>query len=77
MPFLGSSDSKASACNAGNPGLIPYSGRSMSQEGSLEKELATHSSILAWEIPWRWSLVGYSQWGRKESDMTERPMLLM
>ena len=37
---------KESACNAGDPGLIPGSGR------SLEKEMATHSSILAWRIPW-------------------------
>ena len=34
--------------------------------------MATHSSILAWKIPWRKSLVGYSPWGRKESDTTER-----
>ena len=26
--------------------------RSMGQEDPLEKEMATHSSILAWEIPW-------------------------
>jgi len=26
--------------------------RSLGQEDSLEKEIATHSSILAWEIPW-------------------------
>jgi len=32
--------------------------------------MATHSSILAWKIPWR-SLVGYSLWGHKESDLTE------
>ena len=31
--------------------------------------MATHTSILAWRIPW--SLVGYSSWGRKESDTTE------
>jgi len=42
---------------------------SLSQEDSLEKEMATHSSIFAWEIPW--SLVGYSPWDRKELDMTE------
>ena len=34
--------------------------------------MATHSSILAWKIPWKWSLVGYSPWGHKELDMTER-----
>ena len=33
--------------------------------------MATHSSILAWRIPWT-ALVGYSPWGHKESDMTER-----
>ena len=44
--FPGGSDSKASACNAGDPGSIPGSGR------SLEKEMATHSGILAWRIPW-------------------------
>ena len=46
--------------------------QSPGQEGHLEKEIATHSSILAWEIPgWR-NLVGYSPWGRKELDTTER-----
>ena len=27
--------------------------RSLGQEDPLEQEMATHSSILAWEIPWR------------------------
>ena len=40
------SDGKQSACNAEDQGLIPGSGR------SPEKEMATHSSILAWKIPW-------------------------
>ena len=40
--------------------------RSLCQEAPLEKEMATHSSILAWR-----SLVGSSLWGRIESDMTE------
>ena len=34
--------------------------QSLGQEDPLEKEMATHSSILAWEIPWTSSLVGYS-----------------
>ena len=38
----------------------------------LEKGMATHSSILAWEISWTEEPGGYSPWGRKESDMTER-----
>jgi len=37
---------KASACNVGDSGLIPGSGRSPG------KEMATHSSTLAWKIPW-------------------------
>ena len=46
--------------------------RSLGQEDPLEKEMATHSSILAWEIHgWR-SLVAYSPWGRKELDTTEQ-----
>ena len=45
--------------------------RSLGRENPLEKEMATHSSTLAWKIPWR-SLVGYSPWDHKESDTTER-----
>ena len=33
--------------------------------------MATHSSILGWKIPWAEEFVGYSPWGRKESDMIE------
>ena len=39
----------------------------LSQEDPLEKEMATRSSILAWEIPGRRSLVGYSPQSHKES----------
>ena len=100
--FLHSSVGKESACNAGDPGLIPGLGRSAG-EGigyplqyswaclvaqlvknlpamqetwvpsldwedplDLEKEKATHSSILAQRIPWL-----YSPWGHKESGTTE------
>ena len=45
--------------------------QSLGWEDLLEKEMATHSSILAWKISWRKSLVGYSPWGCKESDTTE------
>ena len=45
---------------------------SLGQEDRLEKEMATHSSILAWEIPWTEEPGGYSPWGREESDMTEQ-----
>ena len=62
--FLGGSDGKESACNAGYPGSTPGSGR------SLEKEMATHSSILAWETPWTRAPVVLHSWDHKESDMT-------
>ena len=38
---------------------------------ALEKEMATHSSVLAWRIPGRGSLVGFHLWGHTESDTTE------
>ena len=36
-----------------------------------EKEMATHSSVLAWRIPGTGGLVGCRLWGRTESDTTE------
>ena len=38
---------------------------------ALEKEMATHSSVLAWRIPGQGSLMGCRLWGRTESDTTE------
>ena len=38
------------------------------QEDPLEKEMATHSSILAWEIPWTEEPEGHILWGRKELE---------
>ena len=46
MGFPGGSEVKVSAYNSGDLGSIP------GLEDPLEKELATHSSILAWRIPW-------------------------
>ena len=40
-------------------------------EDPLEKGMATHSSILAWRIPWTEDLEAYSPWSCKELDMTE------
>ena len=51
-------------------GLQETQVRSLGQEDPLEKEMATHSSILAWKIPWT-EEPGYSLRGYKESDMTE------
>ena len=56
--------------NAGDAGDV---GSILSQEDLLEEEKATHSSTLAWEIPWT-KVPGrlYSPWGHKESDRTEQ-----
>ena len=41
--------------------------------GFMEQEMATHSSVLAWKIPWTEESGGlYSPWGPKESDTTEQ-----
>ena len=58
--FPGGSDGKDSSCNAGNWVL------SLSQEDPLEKEMAIHSRILAWEIHGQRSLVDYSPWSCKK-----------
>ena len=46
LGFPGGSDGKESACNVGDHGSIPESGRSPGDG------MATHSSILGWRIPW-------------------------
>ena len=62
MGFPGGSDSKESACNAGDPGLISGS------EDPLEKGMVTHCSILAWRIQWTEEPGGPQSMGHKESD---------
>ena len=64
LGFPGGSDGKESAWNAGDPGLIPGSGR------SLEKGMTTKSSIFAWKTHELRGLPGYSPWACKESDRT-------
>ena len=60
--FPGGSDGKASARNVGDPGSI------LGWEDPLEKEMATHSSILAWRIPWTEDPDELHSMGHKESD---------
>ena len=55
---------KDCACSARDPGSIPGSGR------SREKEMATHSSILAWRIPWTEEPGGLQSMELQESDTT-------
>ena len=61
--FPSGSNGKESACNPGDPGLIPGLGR------SPEKGMVTHSSILAWRISWtaapgRLQFMGLQSFGR-------------
>ena len=60
--YPGGSDGKASAYNVGDLGSIP------GREDTLEKEMVT----LPGKSHGQRSLVDYSPWGCKESDMTER-----
>ena len=46
--------------------------QSLGWEDLLEKEVAIHSSILAWRIPWTEELSGLQSWGHKELDTTEQ-----
>ena len=55
-------DGKESTCNAEDQGWIPRSRR------SLGKEMATHSSILAWRIPWTEELGGLQSMGSQKSE---------
>ena len=52
--------------NAGDEGSIPGSGRSPGGRN------ATHSSVLAWEIPWTEERGGYGSWGPSELDTTDQ-----
>ena len=49
--------------------------RSLVQEDLLKKGMATHSSILPGEFHGQRSLAGYSAWGHKWSETTERQAL--
>ena len=65
MGFLDGSVGKESACNAGDPALIP------GQEDPLEKEMATHCNILAWRIPWTEEPGGLQFMGHEETRLND------
>ena len=44
---------------------------SMQSISCEEKEIATHSTTLAWKIPWTEKPAGHGPWGRRELDTTE------
>ena len=64
--FPGGSDSKASACNAGDPGSIPGLGRSLEEGNGNPLQFPCLKKSHGQR-----SLVGYSPCGRKESDTIE------
>ena len=49
--------------------LLMQEARSLGREGSLEKEMATLSSILAWKVPWTEELACLYSMESQESDM--------
>ena len=61
--FPGISDGKESSCSAGDMGS--------GWEDALEKGMATHSSALAWRIPWTEEPGRLQSMGSQELDMTE------
>ena len=60
MGFIGGSDGKETACNQ-----VTWV-QSLGQEDSLEKEMTTHSSTRAWEIPWTKEPGGSQSMGSQE-----------
>ena len=64
--FPSGSDGKESACNVGNLGSIPGLGRSPGEGNDNPLQYSCMENPHGQR-----SLVGYSPWGRKESDMTE------
>ena len=65
MGFPGGSMGKESTCNSKDTG---DAGSISRLEDPLEKEMATHSSILAWEMPWTEEPGGLQSVGSQESD---------
>ena len=70
--FPGSSKGKASACNVGDPGSNPGLGRSPGEGNGNPLQYTCLGKFHGWR-----SLVGYSPWGHRESDRTERLHLVL
>ena len=64
--FPGGLDGKASACNVGDPGLIPGLRRSPGKGNGNPLQYSCLENPHGWR-----SMVGYSPWGHKESDTTD------
>ena len=52
------------------PAMLETRAQSLAQEDPLEKDMATHSSILEWRIPWTEEPGGLQSMGSQESDTT-------
>ena len=77
MGFPGGSDGMASACHAGDLGLIPGSGRSPGEGNGNPLQYSFHTVFLPGEFHGQRNLEGYSPYGgHKKSDMTEWLTLL-
>ena len=63
IPFTLNEDGKEYVCNAEDPGLIPC------QEDPLEKERATHSGILTWNVLWTEEPGGLESIGSQKSQI--------
>ena len=72
MGFPGGSEVKVSACNTGDPGSISGSGRTPGEGNGNPLQDSCLENPMDRESHGQKSLVGYSPWGRKESDTTER-----
>ena len=60
-----------------NTGAVGDTGQSLSQEDPLEEEMATHSSILTWKIPWTEEPGGLQSIGLDTSEATLHTCLHM
>ena len=67
LGFPNGSDGKESACNAGDPGSFPGSGRSPGEGNGNPLQYSCMENPHGQR-----NLAGYSPWGHKNSDMTER-----
>ena len=70
MGFLGGSDGKEFACNAGDLGGIPGLGRSPGEGRGNQLQYSCLENSHGQRSP-----VGYSPWDHKQSDMTEQPSI--
>ena len=70
--FPGDSVSKESTCSAGDHLQCRLHGFNPWVRKIPGKEMATHTSILAWRIPWTEGPSGIQSLGQKESDMNEQ-----